>query len=463
MNNYKKIILRFILVTFILLSFRGEVLALEDSLNKTNDNLAEIFIPVQKNDIYVDNFFEVPIYLDTKGQILNLLDLRIKYDPTKIEVANLTTGDKDPIFGFWVEFPKYDNKKGEISLIGVILNGINTNSGYISSVNFKAINPGQNIFSLSELSTAYLNDGKGTRANLVINSTPYEILEKTIDDFQITLEPPVNPDTWLALNDITLEWPMLLDSRGYSILLEKDPNSFPNTEINQTENFIRYNDLGDGEWYFSLRINNDEIWSQPYSLNIKIDTIKPDDFILNIEEQKNIFGPSDYLISFETNDLPSGIDHYEIAFSELVNGIPKPSDFIRAVSPYLLKTSSLNYKNPTRVIVRAYDKAGNFTEAYEDLDFDKQSGFNLSKYFSGNYRHYWCWLFWIIIVLIILWLIYRLYKYLKKRWIDRKEKNIIEKNMDENLSTSDEKIAPVLMPDREKETDDMPLPPYTKE
>ncbi len=458
MLNYKKNFSRLAIVIIFLLLFVGKAFALENS--PTESNAAEIFIPAQKNNIYVDNYFEVPIYLNTKGQSLNVLDLRIKYDPTKIEVASLTTGDEDPIFGFWVEFPKYDNKKGEISLIGVILNGVNTDSGFISSINFKAINPGQNIFSLSSLSTVYLNDGKGTKANLIINSSPYEILEKKIDDFIITINPPVDSENWLPEGSITLDWPALPDSLGYSILLSKDPNALPNLEINQTENSIKYDNVSDGEWFFSLRVNNNGVWSEPYSSNIKVDTMKPDDFILNIKEQKNVFGPSDYLISFLTKDLPSGIDHYEITFSELINGIPKPSDYIRAESPYLFKTGGLNYKNPTRVIVRAYDKAGNFSEAYQDLNFNKRFNFNFSKYFSGNYRYYWCWLFWIVIILLILWLLYRLYKYLKKKMIKKEQKNISDNEINSNPDSLNEKIIPILIPDHDQESEDMPLPPY---
>lgn len=440
-------------------------MAQESSLNETNSNLAEIVIPDQKNEIYVDNFFEVPIYLNTKGQSLNLLDLRVKYDPSKIEVASLTTGDKDPIFGFWVEFPKYDNIKGEISLIGVILNGINTESGYISSVNFKAINPGQNIFSLSDLSSVYLNDGKGTKTELVINSKPYEILAKKIEDFEISLNPEFNPDSWLPYNSIKLEWPIIPSALGYNVLLNQDPNILPKIEINQTENYVAYDNLDDGEWYFSLRINKDGVWSEPYSLGVKVDTTKPDDLVLNIEEKKKTFGPSDYLISFFTNDLPSGIDHYEIAFSELINGISSPTNFISTTSPYLLKSNSLGHKNPTRVIVRAYDRAGNFNEAYKDIDSTKKINFNFDKYLYCRYRFYWCWPFWIII-LILLFIIYRLYKYFKKRKINQGKKEIVSKIPDlliqnnNNNDSSNNNKGILLASGQDEGNSDLPLPPY---
>ena len=58
-----------------------------------------------------------------------------------------------------------------------------------------------------------------------------------------------------------------------------------------------------------------------------------------------------YFLSFATADKTSGIDYYEIKEGK--------RDFKKATSPYLLEEQKLGRK----ILVKAYDKAGNWQEA----------------------------------------------------------------------------------------------------
>lgn len=76
----------------------------------------------------------------------------------------------------------------------------------------------------------------------------------------------------------------------------------------------------------------------------------PLDFIASIIQESNI-NNSKYSLIFNTTDLESGINHYEVKEGS--------SNFAQAESPYLIKDQSLTQG----IIVRAYDNAGNFKES----------------------------------------------------------------------------------------------------
>jgi len=97
---------------------------------------------------------------------------------------------------------------------------------------------------------------------------------------------------------------------------------------------------------FSFPFNiKEETAALPYQYN---DTTPPDTFAITLEKNPDIFSGK-YFIVFEAVDKGSGISYYEVR--EGLGGWRK------ATSPYLLIDQSLQ----ENVIVRAYDKAGNFT------------------------------------------------------------------------------------------------------
>lgn len=91
--------------------------------------------------------------------------------------------------------------------------------------------------------------------------------------------------------------------------------------------------------------------TQATTSNNKLDDLYPPEiFSVEITSQSDIFD-NQYFLVFSTTDKESGLDHYEVKESG--------GNFVRAISPYLLKNQDL----PSSITVRAYDQAGNYREA----------------------------------------------------------------------------------------------------
>lgn len=61
---------------------------------------SDIFITPGTGSFLVGSTFESQVYIDTKGNNINAINLKINYDPTKLSLINPTGGKS--IFGIWV-------------------------------------------------------------------------------------------------------------------------------------------------------------------------------------------------------------------------------------------------------------------------------------------------------------------------------------------------------------------------
>lgn len=188
---FKKIIILFSLIVFFI--FPLPILAYDiDSqllIPKT-----EIFLSPQTGNYYLGDKFEVPIYINTKGYSINVVNIKINFDANKIKVISPSVGQS--VLSIWLETPNFDNQKGTISLIGMIPNGIVTNYGLLGIITFEAIGTGLANVSLTDFTTANLNDGHGTNVELYLGNASYtihnKIPEKIIEE-STELQPEEEP------------------------------------------------------------------------------------------------------------------------------------------------------------------------------------------------------------------------------------------------------------------------------
>ena len=76
----------------------------------------------------VGSTFTTSVYLDTGGESINALDLKILFPPDKLQVVSPSLGKS--IVSVWASQPSYNNETGEIHLEGGIPNpGLNTSQG----------------------------------------------------------------------------------------------------------------------------------------------------------------------------------------------------------------------------------------------------------------------------------------------------------------------------------------------
>jgi len=323
--------------------------------------MAEIFITPHTGDFLVGSTFEVPIYINTGGNSINTINVKLSFDASMLSIVKPSGGKS--IYGIWLEPPSYDNKKGTASFVGIIPNGIVTSSGLIATVTFKALSVGETRINLTDYSSANLNDGLGSNVKLSLNGSFYNISPKTPDGVKIYSDTHPYEDHWYNNSSPIIKWDSPLGLDGFSILMDLNPGSIPQTIINSKDSSISYENLKDGIWYVHVRAKINGVWGNISHFQIKIDTNPPAFFAPTINTLKDGSKSKKYLLSFITTDSLSSIDHYEIGtLNKDEEDISSPI-FIQTESPYLISNTNKN----THVIIRAFDNAGNIREASIDL------------------------------------------------------------------------------------------------
>ncbi len=291
-----------------------------------------LFLLPQGGQFYAGDSFVSEIYLDTEGQEINAVEANLSFPENLLAVVSTEIGGS--VLKLWIQEPTV--KGSIISLTGGIPNGFQ-GQGLIAKIIFKAKQSGQAKIKFLDSSRVLLNDGQGTPIKINFLEANYEFINK----------PPGLPelDCQVYGNNLEIHW-QKKEGAEYSYLLSQDSSMEPDQELKRIIGDIKYEQLEDGIYYFSLRENK----GPKTSCRVLVDITPPEPFEAKIGRDSSIYD-NRYFIAFSTTDKTSGIDYYEIKEGKL--------DFQKAVSPYLLQDQKLSSK----IIIRAFDKAGNVQES----------------------------------------------------------------------------------------------------
>jgi len=312
---------------------------------------AMLYLIPQSQIVYQGDSFIVEVRINTEDEEINAVEIGLTFPADLLEVVDFSKGNS--ILTLWPAEPKI--QEGEISFLGGVPGGFN-GEGLLAKINFFRKETGKSEISFKEDSKVLLNDGKGTPAKLSLSEGNYEIIKKPEGLPIIFSRTHPDQNKWFKSNNLHLHWD-LIEGAQYSYLLSYDPLAEPDETPDKPEGELiwmgdmEYEGLDDGIYYFSLKQElSDEDWSLPLSYRAMVDATSPEAFRLETGRDPSLF-EGKYFLSFATQDKMSGIDYYEIKEGK--------RDFKKATSPYLLEDQSLGKK----IIVRAYDKAGNYREA----------------------------------------------------------------------------------------------------
>jgi hypothetical protein len=349
----------------------------------------------------IGSTFDVSIFLDTEGQSVNALEVLFSFPPDMLQVVSPSIGQS--VIGVWTAPPKFDNTRGRVELQGGIPGGITVSNALVSKVTFRVKSVGEGMLKFLDQSKVLLNDGLGTNA---LNQTKNAV-------YKFKLPPPggpevvsdTNPDqaTWYGNRTVSLRFinePSGVE--GYSYILSDDPLTIPDNISEGEKTSVSYTNLSDGIHYFHVKSLRAGSWGGTTHFAMKVDATAPADFKMEIVPSPRTSSKQP-VIQFFTSDLLSGIDHYELKMISLTAG-ESDSDasgfFIEASSPYV---SGVLEFGSYDVIVRAYDKAGNYREVTERLrittplfSFISSAGIKI-----GNFTIPWMWI-WVLGAVLLL-------------------------------------------------------------
>jgi hypothetical protein len=324
---------------------------------------AELFLSPRSGSFVEGATFDVPILLDSKGNNINGIEVRVSFDKNKLTIIKPSSGKS--IIGVWIEPPKYDNTNGTASYVGVVPDGITTNAGLIGTITFKAIQTGSASVSISSNSNILLNDGLGTKLSLDLGRAKYDILHKAPEGVMIYSETHPFQDKWYNNNSPVISWEKDGKVDGFSFEFDDKPSTIPDNTIDTVETSTSFQNISDGMWYFHIKASKNGVWGATGHFLVRIDTESPAVF----KPEANYLLAATALIeralvSFFTTDNLSGVDHYEVGVVDKKEQVNISPAFVQAESPFQVPLS--DSANLT-VVVRAIDKAGNVRDGFVDI------------------------------------------------------------------------------------------------
>ena len=340
---------------------------------------ASLYLSPSSGSYTVGGLLSVSIFVSSTDQAMNAASAVISFPQDKLEIVSLSKSSS--IITLWVQEPSFSNTEGRVEFAGIVLNpGFTGPSGKILAINFRIKTAGSALLTFSE-GSVLANDGKGTNILSAMGGGTYNIQSTIVapsaEEKEEEYVPPAiggipaapvvsssthpDPDKWYSNNDPEFSWSLPSDVDGVSIYFSESPTSNPGPLSDGLFSSKSYENVEDGIWYFHIKARNSYGWGAITHRKVLIDTEPPEPFKI-IVEKEDITDPRPILY-FDTTDALSGIEYYEVLWGD---------DKSQKITLADLKTNP--YKLPPlppekyKVLVNAYDKAGNFTPASTEVE-----------------------------------------------------------------------------------------------
>lgn len=165
------------------------------SCAKTSFASTEIYFHKDLNQIIKGDTFAVDLKISSSDDLINVIDGTIIYDKNILEVVNINTNNS--LISLWVTEPTFDNKIGELKLVGGIPNGFKGENGQIFEIIFKAKRTGVTLIGFKDIFSVFINDGLGTAINPWLKPISLYIDQKSLSAKNVlndVLNQTVNPN-----------------------------------------------------------------------------------------------------------------------------------------------------------------------------------------------------------------------------------------------------------------------------
>lgn len=390
----------------------------------------------------VGSTFDVSVYLNTEGKIINAVEASLSFPPDKLQLVSPSAGKS--VIGVWTVQPSVNNQLGRIDLQGGIPGGINVSSGLVTTLTFRVKSVGSSVVKFLDNSKALLHDGKGTNDLNDTTNGVYNLVLPAPAGPIVSSETHPDQNLWYKSPNVVFVWSdegQLVE--GYSYEISNDPTSIPDEIVDSKNTSATYRNLSGGIKYFHIKSLRGGVWGGTTHFAIKIDSAEPADFQPQVVPSKRTVRKQP-IVQFSTTDADSGIDHYELKLIPLSPGnlktTPQSSQplFIEVTSPYIPSPLELGKYD---VIIRAYDQAGNYREKTITLNivstaFEFVSGEGVQL--TGNVVVPWGWFLppVLLFIIVLIFLAYRL-----RKWHREVEKRRAEKMLPEVVLTQLDELS----------------------
>lgn len=324
----------------------------------------------------VGKTFIVDFYVTNNSQAINAVSGVLSYPVEMLQVQSLSKSGS--IIKLWAEEPAFSNSEGSVKFDGVILNpGFSGSKGKILSITFLVKKAGNAPISFSS-GSVLANDGEATNIIDHLNGGAYslqsEIVEKKVEVIEekpkaeekkaeekkiepIDITPKIvsktNPDSdaWYKSKEVDFTWEIPEGVTAVRTLYGENPDSLPSKLYDPPITGRNFTVDKDGVYYIHVQFKNKSGWGKVSHYKFQIDSTAPTHLKLSLPNGNESYDPRP-LISIDTKDELSGIDHATIKINNNPSEVVKVEDF----SNYRIPTLAAG---PKTASVAVFDKAGN--------------------------------------------------------------------------------------------------------
>lgn len=366
---------------------------------------ASMYIILDKTQVTQQGVFAGTVYVSTGGLPINNAESTIHFPADILSVDSVSTVGS--IFNIWVEQPSFSNSAGTIYFNGGLPTpGYSGQSGNSLRINFRAKKTGTANLSFGS-SAVRANDGNGTNVLTQTNGAsisiipaspvatpvtpaPTPILAGVPKAPIITSEDMPDQNAWYSKTEGIFSWELLPNISAVQLVLSRSPDTDPFVMYDPPIKSKTLLNLTEGTLYLNARFKNDIGWGRIGSRKIQVDTTAPMDLLVKtgVTDEDLIF------IAVSAKDEISGIRGYaafsgENKIAEQIN--PEPIAGIASANRTASVIGSdadnmVKFNLPplseeqSRLVVRAYDKAGNYTETDITVDMPETKAPKITHY-----------------------------------------------------------------------------------
>ncbi|TSC85116.1 MAG: Uncharacterized protein G01um101413_500 [Parcubacteria group bacterium Gr01-1014_13] len=358
--------LKFVVVSKVLLMLTLSFLV-SVFFNIGNAKAATLYFVPRVGEYTVGKSFSVSVNVSTQ-ESANAFQATVNFPQDKLQLVSLSKSGS--IISLWVQEPSFSSANGTARFEGVVPNpGYTGSNGKIITLNFKIKSAGEAHLSFSD-GSVLANDGQGTNilssagaADFIFNDTGQAQAPEPTGGAAGPASPKVWSSThldaskWYADSNPKFEWTLPGGVTAISYLVTASSVSNPGTVADPLASSRAYSNIEDGAKYFHIRFKNSAGWGNIAHFKFQIDTVAP-------SRPKISFLPAlpddpKTKVYFEAKDDLSGLAYYEVIID---NSAPAKVDreAISSSNPYILQS---NEPGKHLLLVKAYDNAGNYSEA----------------------------------------------------------------------------------------------------
>ena len=355
----------------------------------TGAHAADLSFSPASGTYEVGKEFSIKVTVVPGSDKINAADGEVSFAADALSVSGVSKDGS--VFSLWTAEPSFSNSAGTLSFSGGTPAGFSTN-GTVLTIKFKAKKTGTATLSFSK-GSILAADGKGTDVYVKGDTASFTITEAVAapakdaaaDDVPADAStdaavaedagpPPIaptidslthpKPDSWYATSTAIFSWNPPEDVTGVRVLLSEKEDETPTQVLKGVATSSVQKGIKDGTRYFFVQYRNESGWGDIAKRKVLVDTVAPDEFDVALTDPATEGGVPQ--LAFTAQDALSGVDRYEIEIGGTVVATVLAKDLKDGAYPVPPQEGGMQ-----TVAVRAYDMAGNKSEAKRDLELPK--------------------------------------------------------------------------------------------